>query len=292
MPVLFSRRSRMRGGRGFGRGTGRAPWSGGSWSGRRRVGSTMYFRRRPTSVLAGGGPSTSGPPLRSGTISGTSRPVIPRASTSYPTLVPGPRSNVRELKFMDSTDTFLLTSGTAGPGGGIVTSLNDGIVAGSGLNAREGQNTRFMGFRLRGSFRTNGATTEWCQPSILIVYDKQPEAAIPPITDMFDPDLATGMVTSWSLPKFGTRDRYKILYWKTKNLAPELTAGSTQYLLAEQYRPFSFDFNCNLPVTYRAPNTVGPGQIGIGNTYIVFLNFGNSAASVEWYCRYLFCDVD
>lgn len=282
MPVLFTR---GRGGR-SGRGALWRPRSTG-WSGRRIVGRTMYFRRRQgQSILAGGGPNRVGPPLRSGVITGSSRPLVPRAGTSYPTLVPGPRANTRELKYLDNNGSGLIATG-----GNYVFSLNDMLLPGSGINGREGQNTRFMGLRVKCTFLCQGGATDWSIPSVLVVYDKQPEAAIPPTTDMFDPDLISGSVSTFSLPKFGTRDRYKILYWKAKTVAPEV-AGGTPQIVTSQFRNMSFDLNCNLPVTYRAPNTAGPGQMGLGNVYLCFLNIGNSQVNTQWYVRYLFSDVD
>lgn len=281
MPVLFTR---GRGGRSSARGRLWRPPP--TWSGRRQIGRTVYFRRRGQSILAGGGPNRVGPPLRSGVITGSSRPLVPRAGTSYPTLVPGPRVSTRELKYIDNTGGGPLVTG-----GNYVTSLNDMLLPGSGINSREGQNTRFMGLRVKGTFTALASSTDWCIPSILIVYDKQPEAAVPPLTDMFDPDLISGSVSTFSLPKFGTRDRYKILYWKAKTVSPVL-AGGTSYVVSSQFRNTSFDLNCNLPVTYRAPNTVGPGQMGLGNVYICFLNFGAAQVDSSWYVRYLFADVD
>lgn len=285
MPIIFRRAVR------FSRsGRMRRP-SGYSGPSRWRSGSRLYFRRRSgagSSVLSGGGPNRVGPPLRSGAITGTSRPLVPRAGTSYPTLVPGPRSNTRELKYIDYS-----TAITFGSTSSLVNSLNDGLLLASGVNGREGQNTRFMGLRAKVTFQCTIGTVNWAIPSILIVYDKQPEAAIPPATDMFDPDLLSGNVTTFSLPKFGTRDRYKILYWKARAIAPQNNAGGTAELVSDQFRNMSFDLNCNLPVTYRAPNTAGPGQMGLGNVYVVLLNFGSLAPiSYSVYIRYLFADVD
>lgn len=283
MPIIFRRAVR------FSRtGRMRRP-SGYSGPGRWRSGNRLFFRRRSgASILSGGGPNRIGPPLRSGVITGSARPVVPRASTSYPTLVPGARSNARELKYWDSSAT-----GNIATGANYVVSLNDAIVPGTGLTLREGQNTRFMGLRVRMNFFATGASDVYTIPSVLIIYDKQPEALLPVISDMFDNDPLNLTVTSFSLPSFGTRDRYKILYWKSKVVAPLQTPlpSATQVVLSEQFRNMNFDLNCNLPVTYRSAGP-GPASIGIGNVYIVLLNYGLHSTGFSHYCRYLFADVD
>lgn len=249
-----------------------------------------------------------GPPLRSGTIAGQSPPRYPGAPSAYPVVVPQPR----HLRALIQSRGYV--HGSIQHNTPYISSINDsinlGTIASVGAPAtRSCDQTRFMGLDIRAYFTHMNApnfNVVNCYSrnlSLVIVYDKQPEAAVPPPSDIFDLDN-TGSVTSRCLPKFGTRDRYKILYRKdvvcTARSFPVPPSAFNTVGIPSDYVRFNARIATNLPVCYaRTPGGTGPGNISLGNVYLMILgeNFSNPLGDqpltfgyrIDW--DYFFTDV-
>ena len=219
--------------------------------------------------------SIIGPPLRSGYIQGQARPVFPGASSTYPIVVPEPRRLKPVLFRSFTTGGAVISAGVP-----YVASLNDMIprTVVSSNGDRTSHITRCLGFRVRGYLQASAPSNidgSLIRAAVLLIYDKQPEAAIPPATDMFDPNPRTGHTDADSFPKFGTRDRYKILYRRDLEVVhPWMEVSPLVYdsfLIPKMFSYFTASVNCNLPVNYGRETPPGPGSVSLGNIYLVVL---------------------
>lgn len=241
--------------------------------------------------------SLIGPPLRSGYIQGQPRPVLPGAPSAYPIVVPEPR---RLFPVLNKTFTTGLMSmnGTVT----VIQSLNDSINRSltSVSGGRTSDTTRCLGFRIRAFAHPS---TPFSGPvyalyyTWLLIYDKQPEAAIPSVDDIFDADPSSTLVNSNSLQKFGTRDRYRILWKHTGTIMPSGTSTGLPVVSNGHYSVVMKSINCNLPVNYGRTTGTGPGQMSLGNIYFVALGPPRPMPSFAWKsmvfrfdCDYLYRD--
>lgn len=218
--------------------------------------------------------SLIGPPLRSGYIQGQSPPVLPGAPSAYPIVVPEPARLKPVLVKSLSSATQTIAAGVP-----FIMSLNDSIprISVSSNGQRTSDNTRALGFRVRGYVESpfGNQPAMFQRYRLLLVYDKQPEAAVPPPSDMFDPDY-NGNITAVSATKFGTRDRYRVLWSREGEvILPSKWSGLPgvydPVLINERLQYFTATINCNLPVNYGRGPPLGPGSISLGNIYLVAL---------------------
>lgn len=231
--------------------------------------------------------SLIGPPLRSGYIQGQSPPVLPGAPSAYPVVVPEP-SRLKPVLYTSQGFTVSCLAGSPS-----VISVNDFIPRApiSGPGNRIGDQTRCLGFRLRGMFYPPAPPS---LPSSLqinavyLVYDSQPNGPGPVVNYMFDNDR-TGVISSDSLLTFSGRTRFKVLcsiFVETTNAI--LATGPEP--VNRSARAFSKSINCNLPVNYGRKPFPGPGAMSLGNIYVVLLG-PHQPTLAEVCVDYLYRDV-
>lgn len=231
--------------------------------------------------------SLIGPPLRSGHIQGQSPPVLPGAPSAYPVVVPEP-SRLKPVLYVSQGFTVSCFAGSPS-----VISVNDSIprAATSSPGYRIGEQTRCLGFRVRGAFFPPAPPSN---PSglqinaVYLVYDSQPQGPGPIANYLFDNDR-TGVISSDSLLTFAGRTRFKVLcslFVETTNAI--LPTGPEP--VNRTCRSFSKSINCNLPVNYGRSAFPGPGSMSLGNIYIILLG-PHTPTNAEICIDYLYRDV-
>lgn len=172
-----------------------------------------------------------------------------------------PPSAIRvELKYVDLAGASYVADTT-----GTLTLLAT-IAQGDTLQQRVGQRVMLTNLLIRGQV-ASGSTTATALATLIIVYDRQPQGALPAITDVLDASISN------SFQRVDFRDRFFLCARWDFNLTGNSVTPATG---GENIR---LDFNVALrkPATYDQTATTGAiGTIRTGALYAITV--GNNAA--------------
>lgn len=148
---------------------------------------------------------------------------------------------------------------------GTITLLN-AIPQGASVNQRVGKRVILKSLQARGALQS-GTTTVIADTTVLIIYDRQPGAALPAITDILD------TINSRSFNNDGNSDRFKIVR-RFDNLMLGNTTAPTTGREGVNFDEF-IDLK-GMPTVYKALGTGAIADISSGALYLVTV--GNLAA--------------
>jgi len=183
-----------------------------------------------------------------------------------------------ELKFKDTSAATAITAGVATfttPGAAF---LLNGLVPDSTATGRIGRRVSIKSLYVRLAWAAGAASTGSAPLRVLIVYDKQANAAAPAVTDVVTTDAFT------SMNNISNRDRFVTLCDK---LVEPCGVGVSLSVADMFYKKL------NLPVQFNAGTAGTIGDITSGSIYIMFSQTGNlatSAGAVTWYSRIRYTD--
>ena len=160
-----------------------------------------------------------------------------------------------ELKYLD-TNSASYQSGTTGS----VTLIN-GIAAGSTSITREGRQCFWRQVIVSGSLVPNDATVIGSRNDIFVIWDKQPGAAVPAMTDLFVESIAGSPMN------LNYRERFVVLAHNTFAVGG-LTADATA--MTPTNTPVTITKRCNLRSTFKGDQNA-IGDIATGAMYLVCL---------------------
>lgn len=138
------------------------------------------------------------------------RPVYSRTTSAFRRTAPAIlRSSAGEIKCIDIVTTNSPFQLAATPP--VITLLN-GIQTGSGFFNRVGAKIEMLNLHIRG-FVTNVTTSLQDFGRIVVVYDRQPNGAIPTVSDILQTRSQTGAATNsgYSEINLDQRDRFQII---------------------------------------------------------------------------------
>jgi len=160
-----------------------------------------------------------------------------------------------ELKYLD-VNSATYACGTTGA----VTLIN-GIAAGSTAITREGRQCYWKSVHVSGSLSAADATTIASRCDVYVIWDKQPGAAVPGMTDLFVESI------SGSPMNLNYRERFVVLAHEMFTLGG-LTAAATA--LTPTIHPININKRLALRSTFKGDaNAIG--DIGTGAMYLVTL---------------------
>lgn len=183
-----------------------------------------------------------------------------------------------ELKFKDTSagsNIVAASSAFTTPG---ATFLLNGLVPDSTATGRIGRRVMIKSLYLRLSWAAGPTSTGSAPLRMLIVYDKQANAAAPAVTDI----LATDAFTSMN--NISNRDRFVTLCDK---LVEPCGVGVSLGVATAFYKKL------NLAVQYNAGTAGTIADITSGSIYVLFAQSGQIAtanAGVTWYARVRYTD--
>lgn len=139
------------------------------------------------------------------------------------------------------------------------------ISTGDSLAARMGSRITMLQLQIRGTVKSN-INTVVSSCALYIVYDRQPQGAVPAVTDILD------TVSSNSFQKLETRDRFSILLRRRWSFE-----GSATVPTADTIRTVDSVLYMNRPTTYILASSSGAiADVRTGGLYAVFV--GDTAA--------------
>jgi len=142
---------------------------------------------------------------------------------------------------------------------GTIEHLND-IQQGTTINERLAARATCLSLQLRGL--VSSQNTGICYVALLLVIDRQPQGALPPITDIFDQD------TSFAFQRTSTRDRFSILYRKDYSVE-----GTSSLLTDSSGHPVNMLIKMRLPVAYASDDNMGTiSNVKSNALYIITLS--------------------
>jgi len=111
--------------------------------------------------------------------------LIKKPKISFPQNIGAPSGKGPEWKQFDVTSGAIALS--SGVGGWTTPVLVNGIASGTGVTQRLGRKLlmRKMILRLYDQW-TNGTISGFCPLRVVVIYDREPQGAVPAITDIFD----------------------------------------------------------------------------------------------------------
>lgn len=176
------------------------------------------------------------------------------------------RRSPRELKVVDTAEAVYIINTT-----GSITLIN-GIAQGSDFNNRIGRRSTMRSVLLQGVTRNTDSLTQAQLARILILWDSQPNGALPAMTDIFTAATATSPLN------LNNRDRFRILAeWRDALGAYLDTAGAPPgFVTADVSRSVYIYKRFNLETTYDG-TTAAIGDIQTGAMLLVTI--GNEAAA-------------
>ncbi len=149
---------------------------------------------------------------------------------------------------------------------GSVTLLN-GVAQGSDFTNRIGRKVTMTSVQLRGFLTPEDDQTEATLARVMLVYDSQPNGALPAVTDVLT------AADSRSFNNLNNRDRFRVLVDETHALGQRDTTNSLEgaptAIVLNRYR------KCNLPVVFDG-TTAAIGDIQTGSLFL--LTIGNQAS--------------
>jgi len=152
------------------------------------------------------------------------------------------KTGVPEMKFVDTSASTTITS-SAGPP--IPTTLNL-CVQGTGPYNRIGQRIQMMSLRITGYVWPNATTTAYSAGRIIVVYDRQANAALPVWTDLIANVTQAGSVNTgvYGNLNLANRERFIILADERYNFSPSTATGSaTSAVTATEKNPVMANFD-------------------------------------------------
>ncbi len=135
----------------------------------------------------------------------------------------GPLAGRPEMKYWDAvkvsqspSNAWALCTYNAG-----ATTTVFSPAQGNTLNGRDGNRVVVKSIRFKGSLHTTldadqSTCTTYYQPRIVIFIDRQPNGAVPTVTDVME---ATATARPWDLPNLAFKSRFRILFDKTFDLS-------------------------------------------------------------------------
>lgn len=218
---------------------------------------------------AGGQAITISRPIMSGFGSGTNAQAIRTGGWANPT-----RSG--ELKFTDvSYNTDPAVNSAAFTAGGLL----NGLVPGASANERIGRKVTLKSILIRWSFHMTPTSAGTGALRILVVYDKQANAAAPAITDILLTD------DFHSQNNLSNRDRFVTIF---DTITDAIGTAGPQTVSGVNYKRLNFEtlFNAGPAGTI--------GDISSGSVYIFIAQSGyiiTNAADFTARCRIRYTDV-
>lgn len=206
-----------------------------------------------------------------GTLSGTTQQAIRTGGWASPSTMFAP-----EKKFIDSTASTALTFASATWSAG---SLLNGMAPGSTASQRIGRKIIGKSLYMRYQFFIGSTTTGGNPARILIVYDKQANAAAPAITDILLTDSAL------SANNLSNRDRFITL---CDHITDPVSQNNNFCVADSIYKKI------NLETMFNAGSAGTIGDITSGSIYVFFAQFGTTGvanSTVAWTARYRYTDV-
>jgi len=160
-----------------------------------------------------------------------------------------------ELKYLDINMGSYAVGTT-----GTVTLIN-GVAAGSTAITREGRQCFWKSIQVHGTMEPADATVQGSRADFFVIFDRQPGAAVPAMTDFFVES------TAGSPMNLNYRERFVMLAHRTMTIGG-LTADSTA--LTPTLHSVNVNVKCNLRTTFKGDaNAIG--DIATGAMYLVTL---------------------
>ena len=153
-----------------------------------------------------------------------------------------------ELKYLDTNfASYPVDTVNAVAGDGVY--LINGIAAGSTAITREGRQAFWKSVSVTGTIATVDATTQASRGDVVIVWDKQPGAAVPAMTDLFVESKAGSPMN------LNYRERFVVLAHRTYVIGG-LTADATD--LTPTVHSVNINVRLNLRTTFKGDaNAIG-----------------------------------
>lgn len=216
-----------------------------------RAGSAFYspaqrarFRRKARNVAAGG------------YTMGLRKRWTPRANAAtraFRVTNSNSGPNREELKYLDINSTTYACGTT-----GLVTLIN-GIAAGNTAITREGRQCWWKSVAVQGSIGAADATTKACRADVYVIFDKQPGAAVPAVTDILVQAMAGSPMN------LDYRERFVTLAHQTFVIGG-LTADATA--LTPTIHSVQINKSLNMRTTFKGDaNAIG--DIATGAIYLL-----------------------
>jgi hypothetical protein len=203
----------------------------------------------------GGGPSR----FRRGTFRGRSRYMVPtrnsyRRSSGALRTTNWNRS-ADELKYLDINSASYACGTT-----GAITLIN-GVAAGSTAITREGRQAYWKSVQVSGSMTPTDATVIGSRNDVFVVWDKQPGAAVPAMTEIFVQAIAGSPMN------LNYRERFMVLAHETFVLGAPIADGAS---ITPNVHAVNIMKRLALRTTFKGDaNAIG--DIGTGAMYLVTL---------------------
>ncbi len=181
----------------------------------------------------------------------------------------------RELKFLDAQTIGLIS---VNPVGNILISSHQVVVQGNGPNERIGRKITVRSLEVRGTIQTRSTIVlvEFEQRArIVFVLDKQANGAVGSIDEVLNFGAGTQLDSFRNLEN---ASRYRILYDKTLDMNPQVTAGVAS---GPQSKNFMFKKKLNIPIEYDQSATDGSLSTQRSNNIFSFAFAENLNADVE-----------
>lgn len=183
-----------------------------------------------------------------------------------------------ELKFVDNVNNANLAGSSAFVAPSATTLLN-GLVPGSTASQRIGRKILMTSLYIRWSFRMAPTATQGAPLRVVVVYDKQANAAAPAVTDIFTVD------DFLSPNNLSNRDRFVTLCDEITE--PIGTTGVAYQVAGTIYKKI------NLETMFNAGTAGTIADITSGSVYLVFAQGGQIATAspnFSWYSRIRYSD--
>jgi len=233
----------------------------------RRLFARRYGRRRFVPMRArnyrGGGFGSTGitkrySPRYRGAVYGGSASAAASRSVRYTNW----NARAEELKYLDINNADYACGTT-----GAVTLIN-GVAAGSTAITREGRQCFWKSVQVTGTLEPVDADVIASRADIFIIFDKQPGAAVPAMTDIFVQSL------SGSPMNLNYRERFVVLAHRNYVIGGPVAAGAS---ITPNIHAVNINVKVNLRTTFKGDaNAIG--DIATGAMYLVTLGSQADAA--------------
>lgn len=167
-----------------------------------------------------------------------------------------PKTHYDELKYLDVAYGVAVADTT-----GTVTLLN-GVAVGDTAITREGRQTYWKSVEVHGILQQVDNSMVICRCDLYIMYDQQPGAAVPGMTDFFVESVAG------SPHNLSYRERFKTLCHWSGTLGPRVETATQAVCGTPCVLPVDIYKKLNIRTTYKG-DTNAIGDIATGAIYIV-----------------------
>lgn len=175
-----------------------------------------------------------------------------------------PRVHASELKYLDIPFGSLAASTTG------AVSLINGVAVGDTAITREGRQCYWKTLEVHGRLSPSDTTTIGCRCDMYIIWDDQPGAAVPAITDIFVESIAGSPHNLNYRERFTTIAHRSFALGPISDVATQAYAGGPVVYLVDIYQKL------DLLTTFKG-DTNAIGDISKGAMYVVTL--GDTAAA-------------